>query len=78
LTFRDLLMFVTDAQRLFLEIYFFMDWILLAAGDRTAVVNSEWMGAFMHDSDMCNKLYIAGIPVWYVHTMTYIPSNMTV
>ncbi|KAG2741735.1 hypothetical protein P692DRAFT_20905082 [Suillus brevipes Sb2] len=83
LTFRDLLMFVTDAQRLFLEIYSFMDWILLAqphitAGDRTAVVNSEWMGAFTHNSDMCNKLYIAGIPVWYVRTMAYIPSNMTV
>ncbi|KAG1866782.1 hypothetical protein F4604DRAFT_1534044, partial [Suillus subluteus] len=71
-----------DAQRLFCEIYLFMDWIFLAhpritAGDRTAIVNSEWMGTFMHDSDMCNKLYIAGIPVWYVHTMVYIPSNQT-
>ncbi|KAG1781439.1 hypothetical protein EV702DRAFT_1192928 [Suillus placidus] len=42
LTFRDLLMFVTDAQRLCLEIHSFMNWILLAqpcitAGDRTAV-----------------------------------------
>ncbi|KAG1738079.1 uncharacterized protein EDB91DRAFT_1054753 [Suillus paluster] len=83
LTFRDLLMFVTDAQRLFLEIYSFMEWILLAqphmtAGDSTSVVNSEWMGAFTHDSNMCNKLYIAGIPIWYVRTMAYIPSNMTV
>ncbi|KAG1882378.1 hypothetical protein F4604DRAFT_1577378 [Suillus subluteus] len=83
LTFRDLLMFVTDAQRLFLEIYSFMEWILLAqprmtAGDSTSIVNSEWMGAFTHDSDMCNKLYIAGIPVWYVRTMAYIPLNMTV
>ncbi|KAG1904972.1 uncharacterized protein F5891DRAFT_1183629 [Suillus fuscotomentosus] len=83
LTFCDLLMFVTDAQRLFLEIHSFMDWILLAqphitASDRTAIVNLEWMGAFTHDSDMCNKLYIAGIPVWYVRTTAYIPSNMTV
>ncbi|KAG2068986.1 hypothetical protein BDR04DRAFT_1157237 [Suillus decipiens] len=83
LTFHNLLMFMTDAQWLFLEIYSFMDWILLAqphitASDRTAIVNSEWMGAFMHNSDMCNKLYIAGIPVWYIRTMAYIPLNMTV
>ncbi|KAG1720988.1 hypothetical protein EDB19DRAFT_1917590 [Suillus lakei] len=83
LTFCDLLMFVTDAQRLFLKIYSFMKWILLAqphitAGDRTSVVNLEWMGTFTHNSYMCNKLYIAGIPIWYVCTMAYIPSNMMV
>jgi hypothetical protein len=83
LTFRDLLIFITDAQRLFLEIHSFMDWVLIAqphisSGDGTVIVNSEWMGAFTHDSDMCNKLHMAGVPVWYVHTMAYIPANMRV
>jgi hypothetical protein len=83
LTFRDLLIFVADAQRLFLEIYSFMEWVLIAqpritAGDRTSIVNPEWMGAFTLDSDMCNKLYIAGVPVWYVRTMAYIPLHMIV
>jgi hypothetical protein len=83
LTFRDLLIFVTDAQRLFLEIHSFMDWVLIAqprisSGDGTVIVNSEWMGAFTHDSDMCNKLHMAGVPVWYVRTMAYIPANMRV
>ncbi|KAG1894604.1 uncharacterized protein F5891DRAFT_961290 [Suillus fuscotomentosus] len=83
LTFRDLLIFVTDAQRLFVEIHSFMDWVLIAqprisSGDGTVIVNSEWMGAFTHDSDMCNKLHMAGVPVWYVCTMAYIPANMRV
>ncbi|KAG2101585.1 uncharacterized protein F5147DRAFT_581421 [Suillus discolor] len=83
LTFRDLLIFVMDAQRLFLKIHSFMDWVLIAqprisSGVGTVIVNSEWMGAFTHDSDMCNKLHMAGVPVWFVHTMAYIPANMKV
>ncbi|KAG2083208.1 uncharacterized protein F5147DRAFT_543612, partial [Suillus discolor] len=72
-----------DAQCLFLEIHSCMDWVLIAqpcisSGIRANTVNSAWMGAFMHDSDMCNKLHMAGVPVWYVHTMVYIPTNMKV
>ncbi|KAG2340031.1 hypothetical protein BDR05DRAFT_1002800, partial [Suillus weaverae] len=42
LTFRDLLIFVTDAQCLFLEIHSFMDWVLIAqprisSGDGTVI-----------------------------------------
>ncbi|KAG1719714.1 hypothetical protein EDB19DRAFT_1918597 [Suillus lakei] len=83
LTFCDLLIFVTDAQCLFLEIHSFMDWVLIAqprisSGIGANTVNSAWMGAFTHDSDICNKLHMAGVPVWYVHTMAYIPANMKV
>ncbi|KAG2050301.1 hypothetical protein BDR06DRAFT_864454, partial [Suillus hirtellus] len=83
LTFRDLLIFVTDAQHLFLEIHSFMDWVLIAqprisSGIGANTVNSAWMGAFMHDSDICNKLHMAGVPIWYVCTMVYIPANMKV
>ncbi|KAG1721915.1 hypothetical protein EDB19DRAFT_1916995 [Suillus lakei] len=60
-----------------------MDWVLIAqphisSGFGTVVVNLEWMGAFTHKSDMCNKLHMAGVPVWYVCTMAYIPANMKV
>ncbi|KAG1725111.1 hypothetical protein EDB19DRAFT_1596252, partial [Suillus lakei] len=83
LTFRDLLIFVMDAQCLFLEIYSFMDWVLItqpriSSGIGTLTINSSWMGAFTHESDMCNKLHMAGVPVWYVCTMVYIPTNMKV
>ncbi|KAG1795442.1 uncharacterized protein HD556DRAFT_1235591 [Suillus plorans] len=83
LTFRNLLIFVTDAQHLFLEIHSFMDWVLIvqpriSSSIRANTVNSAWMGAFTHDSDMCNKLHMAGVPVWYVRTMAYISANMKV
>ncbi|KAG2063201.1 hypothetical protein BDR04DRAFT_1164119 [Suillus decipiens] len=57
-----------DAQCIFLEIYSFMDWVLIAQPHISSsmganTVNSAWMGTFMHNSDMRNKLHMAGIPV---------------
>ncbi|OJA09233.1 hypothetical protein AZE42_11760 [Rhizopogon vesiculosus] len=83
LTFCDLLIFVTDAQHLFLDIYSYIDFINIVQpqmqiGDKCTSVNLEWMGAFMESHDNCNKLFTAGIPVWYVHARAYIPPNMTV
>ncbi|KAG1838529.1 hypothetical protein DFJ58DRAFT_846030 [Suillus subalutaceus] len=83
LTFCDLLIFVMDTQHLFLEIQSFMDWVLItqpriSSGIGANPVNSAWMGAFTHDSDMCNKLHMAGIPIWYVRMMAYIPAHMKV
>ncbi|KAG1770126.1 hypothetical protein EV702DRAFT_935731, partial [Suillus placidus] len=82
LTFCDLIIFIMDAQCLFLEIHSFMDWVLIAqpriSNIGTLTVNSDWMGAFTHESDMCNKLYMAGVPVWYVRTKAYIPANMKI
>ncbi|KAG1833614.1 hypothetical protein DFJ58DRAFT_736052 [Suillus subalutaceus] len=59
LTFRDLLIFITDAQRLFLDIYSYIDWVLIAqplttSGFRHAVWG-DWMGAFVQSSDVCEK-----------------------
>ncbi|KAG1871829.1 hypothetical protein DFJ58DRAFT_652468, partial [Suillus subalutaceus] len=70
-----------DAQCLFLKIHSCMDWVLIAqphisSGVGTVTINSEWMGTFTHESDMCNKLHMAGVPVWYVCMIAYIPANM--
>ncbi|KAG2360700.1 hypothetical protein BDR07DRAFT_1254498, partial [Suillus spraguei] len=82
LTFRDLLIFVTDAQRLFLDIYSYFDWTLIAQPLTTSGlhhnVRGEWMGAFVQSSDVCEKLFCAGVPVWYVRASAYIPPSMTV
>lgn len=83
LTFRDLLIFVTDAQRLFLDIYSYITFVnvvrpRMEIGDERTSVNLEWMGAFVQSSDHCNKLFTAGVPVWYVRAKAYIPPNMTV
>ncbi|KAG1819998.1 hypothetical protein EV424DRAFT_1323178 [Suillus variegatus] len=82
LTFRDLLIFVTDAQRLFLDIYSYIDWVLVAQPRTTFGVRHEvnlgWMGGFAQSSDICEKLFCAGVPAWYVHASAYIPPQMMV
>ncbi|KAG2104650.1 uncharacterized protein F5147DRAFT_579745, partial [Suillus discolor] len=82
LTFRDLLIFVTDAQRLFLDIYSDIDWVLIAQPLTTSglrhAVRGDWMGTFVQSSDVCEKLFCAGVPVWYVRASAYIPPNMKV
>ncbi|KAJ8581217.1 hypothetical protein M405DRAFT_938393 [Rhizopogon salebrosus TDB-379] len=82
LTFRDLLIFVTDTQCLFLEIHSYIDWFLIAQ-PRTMFgicteVNPQWMGCFAQSSDICEKFFCAGVPVWYVRTRAYIPPAMTI
>jgi hypothetical protein len=76
LTFHDLLIFITDAQSLFLDIYSYITfvnvvWPQMEIGDDCTPVNLEWMGAFMQSSDHCNKLFTAGVPVWYVRAKAY-------
>ena len=82
LTLRDLLIFVTNAQRLFLNIYSYIDWVLIAQ-PRTIFgvrheVNMGWMGGFAQSSDICEKLFRAGVPAWYVRAIAYIPPKMMV
>ncbi|KAG1812794.1 uncharacterized protein BJ212DRAFT_1482862 [Suillus subaureus] len=82
LTFCDLLIFVTNAQHLFLDIYSYIDRVLIAQPLTTSglchVVWGDWMGAFVQSSDVCKKLFCTGIPIWYVRTSAYIPLNMKV
>jgi hypothetical protein len=82
LTFHDLLIFVTDAQHLFLDIYSYIDWVLIAQPLTTSglrhAVQGDWMGTFVQSSNICEKLFCAGVPVWYVRASVYIPPNMKV
>ncbi|KAG2073023.1 hypothetical protein BDR04DRAFT_1152637 [Suillus decipiens] len=82
LTFHDLLIFVTGAQHLFLDIYSYIDWVLIAQPLTTSgfchAVWGDWMGAFVQSSNICEKLFCAGVPIWYVRTSVYIPPNMKV
>ncbi|KAG1744525.1 uncharacterized protein EDB91DRAFT_1022234, partial [Suillus paluster] len=36
------------------------------------------MGGFAQSSDICNKLFSAGVPAWYVRASAYIPPHMKV
>ncbi|KAH7905167.1 hypothetical protein BJ138DRAFT_1118719 [Hygrophoropsis aurantiaca] len=83
LTFRELVIFVAEWQRVWLDIYAFVDYVeiilpRLRAPEGIRAVNKAWMGCFTDDSGLVARYRAAGIPVWYVRAPAYIPSNMNI
>ena len=77
LTFRDVVMFVAEAQQYFLDIMAFLDYVLDILPHIThppfipLPVRSQWMGCFTADTKVCDELFHAGVPVWLVqHNFT--------
>ena len=71
LTFRNIIAFVAEAQRAFLDIYAFLEFIevimpRLAHPSVSHPVWSDWMGCFTQDTAVCDKLFHAGVPVWLI------------
>ncbi|KAG1855260.1 hypothetical protein F4604DRAFT_1685744 [Suillus subluteus] len=66
LTFRDLLIFVTDAQHLFLDIYSYLNWGLEAQPLTTSGLRhnvwGEWMGTFVQSSDCLQEIILRRHP----------------
>ena len=69
---RDVVAVVAQAQRLFLDIIAFLDYWEVV-GPRVGwpnvtphPVRADWMGCFTTDSRVCNELFCAGVPVWYI------------
>jgi hypothetical protein len=84
LTYRDIIVFVAQAQRSFLDIIAFMDYVEVVqvrsswqtwSADR---VNPNWMGCFTYDSKICDTFLAAGVPVWLVRAEAYIAPNMNI
>ena len=79
LTFRDIVVFVAQAQRYCLDILAFLDYVIYVQ-PRIAYptgpplpVRSHWMGCFTQSTKICNELFHAGVPVWLIrprHTIT--------
>ncbi|KAI6103441.1 hypothetical protein F5141DRAFT_981880, partial [Pisolithus sp. B1] len=40
--------------------------------------NSTWMGCFMRNTEICEGLYFAGVPVWLVCDEEFIPPTMNI
>ncbi|KAH7917937.1 hypothetical protein BV22DRAFT_1134992 [Leucogyrophana mollusca] len=62
LTYRDMIVFVAQAQQAFLDIWGHMDFVEIAQhcvvyGSITQSVNMAWMGCFMHDSKVCDEMF---------------------
>lgn len=70
-TFRDVVMQVRETQRYCLMARAFLDFRRLeipAAGTRPRPVNPRLMGAFTTNPALVQRLFSAGVPVWYVRT----------
>ena len=72
LTFRDIIVFVAQAQRYFLDILAFLDYVMYVQA-RVAFpsgpplpVRPHWMGCFAQDTKTCDDLFHAGVPVWLI------------
>ena len=82
LTFRDLVAFVAQTQRTFLDIYSFLDYVQvvlprISFPTDPHPVRSDWMGCFTQDMAVCDKLFHAGVPVWLVR-LDYSITDQTV
>jgi len=71
LTFRNVIVFVAEAQHVFLDIHAFLDFVevilpCLAFPSASHPVRSDWMGAFTQDMAICDELFCAGIPMWLI------------
>ncbi|KAH0834936.1 hypothetical protein J3R83DRAFT_10626, partial [Lanmaoa asiatica] len=72
LTFHDLVVFVAQAQRYFLDLVAFLDYVSHVQHRITypttahTPVRSDWMGCFTHSTKVCDDLFHAGVPVWLI------------
>jgi hypothetical protein len=87
LTYRDIIVFVAQAQRSFLDIIAFMDYVEIVQPRLTTSSWSswsplpgdpKWMGCFTDDSKTCDNFLNAGVPVWLVRAEAYIPYNINI
>lgn len=71
LRFFEVVAMVAQAQRLFLDIYAFMDFVQVAAprinnpSQVPQPLRADWMGCFTVDENTLRQMYLAGVPVWY-------------
>ncbi|KAI6045843.1 hypothetical protein EDC04DRAFT_2554943, partial [Pisolithus marmoratus] len=71
-------------QCMFLDIYAFMEYVEVAQPHITYpsflphTMCKMWMGCFTTDLKISHDLFYAGVPVWFVHNESQIPSDMNV
>ena len=74
LTYCDIIVFMAQAQRYFLDIIAFLDYVqyiqphIVYPPSNPLPVRSEWIGCFTADMKVCDDLFHAGVPVWLVRS----------
>ena len=85
LVFRDLVIFVAQLQRTLLDVHALLDYIeilrpllVISPPSKPLRVNRTWMGCFTTNTEVCEGLYYAGVPVWFVRSDLLIPPTMNI
>jgi hypothetical protein len=83
LAFRDVVVFVAEAQQYFLDIMAFLDYVLDVQPHIAypsfvpPPVHPQWMGCFTTDTKVCDELFHTGVPVWLVrHNFSITPRTI--
>ncbi|KAG2072473.1 hypothetical protein BDR04DRAFT_983368, partial [Suillus decipiens] len=84
LTYHDIVVYVAQAQHLFLDVIAFIDYVeviqphIALTAWLPPSANTNWMGCFTYDSRLCDTLFKAGVPVWLVRAEAYISPDMNI
>ncbi|THV00650.1 hypothetical protein K435DRAFT_793991 [Dendrothele bispora CBS 962.96] len=78
-THEECLLLVACIQRQYLELYARIEWLdkylpRIQAQEKTHPANLDLMGAFAYSADDLQRLFHAGIPVWFIREVTYLPT----
>ncbi|KAI6012369.1 hypothetical protein EDC04DRAFT_2540084, partial [Pisolithus marmoratus] len=84
LVFQDLVAFVMQLQRTLLDIHTLLDYVeilyplLASPPSKPMHANPTWLGCFTRNTEVCESLYFAGVPVWLVRDEEFIPLTMNI
>jgi len=84
LVFQDLVIFIAQLQRTLLDIHAMLDYfeivrpLLENPPSKPVHANPTWMGCFTSDTQICDELYMAGVPVWLFRNEHFISPTMNI
>ena len=84
LKFRDFVIFIAQLQCTLLDIHAMLEFIEILSPlwnsppSKPPRANPMWMGYFTTDTQVCDRMYFAGVPVWLVCHKDYIPLTMNI
>jgi len=84
LVFRDLVAFIAQLQCTLLDIHALLDYheilkpLLVTPPFKPVAANPTWVGCFTKDTQVCEALFFAGVPVWLVRSEVLIPPTMNI
>ena len=84
LVLQDLVIFIAQLQCTLLDIHAMLDYfeivhpLLENPPLKPIHANPTWMGCFTSNTQICNELYMVGVPIWLFHDEQFIPPTMNI